>query len=94
MKIDVKIRKTFTEEGQLKAIVSVTLDDCLVLHDMKIIERKDKSGLFVAMPSRRDENGIFRDICHPINEEFRQEITAAVLGAYEAEKNDDNSSES
>lgn len=94
MKIDVKIRKTFTEEGQLKAIVSVTLDDCIAIHDMKIIERKDKSGLFVAMPSRRDENGIFRDICHPINEEFRQEITDAVLKAYEAEKHDDNSSES
>lgn len=94
MKIDVKIRKTFTEEGQLKAIVSVTLDDCIAIHDMKIIELKDESGLFVAMPSRKDEKGTFRDICHPINEEFRQKITDAVLGAYEAEKNDDNSSES
>ena len=84
MKIDVKIRKTFTEEGQLKAIVSVTLDECVVIHDMKIIERRDKSGPFVAMPSRRDETGTFRDICHPINEEFRREITAAVLKAYEA----------
>lgn len=94
MKIDVKIRKTFTEEGQLKAIASVTLDGCIAIHDMKIIERKDESGLFVAMPSRKDEKGIFRDICHPINEEFRQEITAAVLKAYEAENHDDNSSES
>jgi len=93
MKIEVKIRKTFAE-GPLKAIVSVTLDGCIAVHDMKIIERADESGPFVAMPSRKDENGYFRDICHPINEEFRKEITDAVLNAYEAENHDKNNTKS
>ena len=61
---DIKIRKTITE-GRLRAIVSITLDDTLAVHDIKIVQGDER--LFVAMPSRKDENGVFRDIVHPIS---------------------------
>lgn len=76
---DIKIRKLMTE-GRLRAIVSVTLDNTLALHDIKIIEGPNR--LFVAMPSRRDDNGIFRDIVHPISAQGRVEIEESILNAY------------
>ena len=60
---DIRIRRTYCE-NRLRALVSITIDHDLALHDIKIIQGADR--LFVAMPSRRDENGEFRDICHPI----------------------------
>ena len=66
---DVKIRKTF-EEGPMKAIVSVTFDNELALHDIKVINAREK--LFVVMPSRKNPDGTFRDIVHPINATARQ----------------------
>lgn len=77
---DIKIRKLLTE-GRLKAIISITIDDTLAIHDIKIIE--GPSRLFVAMPSRRDDNGVFRDIVHPIKPEARDEIEQLLLKAYE-----------
>jgi len=65
----------------MKAIVSVTLDDAFVVHDVKIVE--GQNGLFVAMPSRRMPDGEFRDIAHPINSSARELIQDAVLSAYE-----------
>lgn len=76
---DIKIRKTITE-GRLRAIVSITLDDILAVHDIKIVQGDER--LFVAMPSRKDENGVFRDIVHPISPVARQLIEDQILDAY------------
>lgn len=76
---DVKIRKVATE-GRMKALASITLDHEFVVHDLRIIE--GSTGLFVAMPSKRTPEGIFRDIAHPINGEMRQKVEAAVLETY------------
>ena len=83
---DVKIRKLFHEDI-LKALVSVTFDNELAIHDIKII--KGPKRLFVAMPSRKDEKGeykgiaVYRDIAHPIGQEMRQKLEAAVFSAYD-----------
>jgi len=76
---DVRVRKVLTE-GKMKAIVSVTLDDMFVIHDVKVVE--GQNGLFVAMPSRKTPGGEFRDIAHPINTFAREIIQDAVLRAY------------
>ena len=81
MKItDVRLRK-ISEEGRMKAIVSVTFDDEFVVHDIKISE--GQNGLFVAMPSRKMADGEFRDIAHPINAETRQKVQEAIFEEYE-----------
>lgn len=77
---DVRIRRTYDGE-RLKALVSITVDDELAVHDLKIISGPER--LFVAMPSRKDEGGVFRDIVHPITPFARERIEAAVLAAYE-----------
>lgn len=84
---DVRIRK-ITAEGKMKAIVSITFDNEFVVHDIKVIE--GKSGLFIAMPSRKTPSGEFKDITHPINTDTRQRIQDAILSEYEKAKNDDN----
>lgn len=76
---DVRVRKVLTE-GKMKAIVSVTLDDSFVIHDVKVVE--GHNGLFVAMPSRKTPDGEFRDIAHPITSSARELIQTAVLQAY------------
>ena len=80
---DIKIRKTFTDDGPMKAVVSITFDHQLALHDVKVINTKDK--YFIVMPSRKNPDGTYRDIIHPINSDFRQNIEASVLDAYFAE---------
>ncbi len=77
---DVRVRKILTD-GKMKAIVSVTLNDMFVIHDVKVVE--GQKGLFVAMPSRKTPDGEFRDIAHPINSSAREIIQSAVLDAYE-----------
>ncbi|KGG80740.1 septation regulator SpoVG [Caloranaerobacter azorensis] len=77
---DVRIRK-ISDEGRMKAIVSVTFDDEFVVHDIKIIE--GNNGLFIAMPSRKMPDGEFRDIAHPINSETRSKIQESILAEYE-----------
>ncbi|HSW36442.1 MAG TPA: septation regulator SpoVG [Candidatus Limnocylindrales bacterium] len=79
---DVRIRR-LTREGNLRAIVSITLNAQFVVHDVRVIE--GINGLFVAMPSKRIPNGEFRDIAHPINAEVRECIQQAVLDAYKKE---------
>ena len=76
---DIKIRKTF-DEGPLKAIVSVTFDNELAVHDVKIIYAKEK--LFLIMPSRKNLDGTYKDIVHPINSEFRLKLESAILEYY------------
>lgn len=81
MKItDVRVRKV-AKEGKMKAVVSITLDDVFVVHDIKVIEG-DK-GLFIAMPSRKSGDGEYKDIAHPINSETRDWIQKVILEAYE-----------
>ena len=76
---DIKIRKFF-EEGPMKAVVSVTFDDCLAVHDIKVIYARDR--YFIVMPSRKNPDGTYRDIVHPINAEFRAALEEAVIDAY------------
>ncbi|SFC34295.1 SpoVG family protein [Ruminococcus albus] len=78
----IKIRK-ITNIGRLRGIVSVTFDDILAVHDIKVVQGENR--LFAAMPSRRDENGIYRDIVHPITAEARTAIENRVLRAFEEE---------
>ena len=81
MKItDVRVRKV-AKEGKMKAVVSITLDEIFVVHDIKVIEG-DK-GLFIAMPSRKSLDGEYRDIAHPINSETRDWIQKTILEGYE-----------
>ena len=77
---DVRIRKV-TDEGKMKAIVSITFDDEFVVHDIKIID--GQNGLFIAMPSRKMNEGDFRDIAHPILSETRNKIKDAIFAEYE-----------
>ncbi len=79
---DVRIRR-ITRQVKMRAIVSITLDDNFAIHDVRVIE--GNNGLFVAMPSKRNPNGEFRDIAHPINVNTRGEIQRAVLEAYSIE---------
>jgi stage V sporulation protein G len=81
---DVKIRRIFPEgECTIRAIVSVTLDDSLALHDMAIVQGAER--VFVSMPNRRNQNGGFQDIVHPINSEFRRQLEEAVINKYKEE---------
>ena len=79
---DIKIRKVF-DEGPMKAIVSVTFDGQLAVHDVKVINARDK--FFIVMPSRKNPDDTYRDIVHPINAEFRNMLEEAVISAYNAE---------
>ncbi len=76
---DVKIRK-ITNEGKMKAIVSITLDNEFVVHDIKVIE--GENGLFIAMPSRKTPSGEFKDIAHPISTDVRQKFQSEILKHY------------
>lgn len=77
---DVKVRKLF-EDGPMKAIVSVTFDGQLAVHDIKVINAREK--FFIVMPSRKNPDETFRDIVHPINSQFRAVLERAVIDAYE-----------
>lgn len=77
---DVRVRKV-AKEGKLKAVVSITMDDEFVVHDIKVIE--GEKGLFIAMPSRKAVDGEYRDIAHPINSTTRDRIQNLILDAYE-----------
>ncbi|HIU02742.1 MAG TPA: septation regulator SpoVG [Candidatus Onthocola gallistercoris] len=77
---DVRVRKV-TKEGKMKAVVSITLDNEFVVHDIKVIE--GEKGLFIAMPSRKAADGEYRDIAHPINSETRERIQSIILQKYE-----------
>ena len=78
---DIKVRKLFGE-GPMKAIVSVTFDGQLAVHDIKVINARDK--FFIVMPSRKNPDESYRDIVHPINAQFRGMLEDAVITAYEA----------
>lgn len=77
---DVRVRK-ITKEGKMRAIVSITIDDEFVIHDIKVIE--GEKGLFIAMPSKKATDGEYRDIAHPINSGTRESIQNIILEKYE-----------
>lgn len=76
---DIRIRRTY-QDSRLRALVSFTIGGDFAVHGIKVIEGPER--LFVAMPSRREENGTFRDICHPITPQARKELEDAILSAY------------
>ncbi|MBQ9806516.1 MAG: septation regulator SpoVG [Clostridia bacterium] len=78
---DIKVRKLF-DEGPMKAVVSVTFDGQLAVHDIKVINARDK--FFIVMPSRKNPDETYRDIVHPINAQFRGMLESAVIAAYES----------
>lgn len=86
MKIsDVRIRLVKNnEDKKLKAVASITIDECFVVHDIKIIEGRE--GCFISMPSRKTPDGEYKDIVHPINTETREQIRDIILAAYEKAK--------
>ena len=79
---DVRIRKV-EKEGKMRAVVSITIDEEFVVHDIKVIE--GEKGLFIAMPSRRAADGEYRDIAHPINSQTRENIQRMILDKYQKE---------
>lgn len=83
MKItDIRIKPCNNDNGnKLKAFVSVTFDNVLVIHNIKVIE--NSKGLFLGMPSIKDTNGEYKDICHPLDTKFRNELTDAIIQKYE-----------
>lgn len=85
MKIsDVRVRIVKKDDSKLKAVASVTFDDCFVVHDIKVIEGAE--GYFIAMPSRKTADGEYKDIAHPIKTETREELIKIILTAFEEEK--------
>ena len=77
---DVRVRKV-AKEGKMKAVVSITIDEEFVVHDIKVIE--GEKGLFIAMPSKKAVDGEYRDIAHPINSSTREKIQSTILVKYE-----------
>ena len=85
MKItDVRIRIVSKDDKKLRAVASITIDDCFVVHDIKVIEGNE--GCFIAMPSRKTGDGEYKDVAHPIKTETREELIKVILSAYEEEK--------
>nr|MBT3271743.1 septation regulator SpoVG [Spirochaetales bacterium] len=76
---DIRIRKV-AADGKLKAYVTVTFDDCFVVHNVKVIE--GKNGAFIAMPSRKTKTGEYKDVAHPINSDFRGQLQIKILEEY------------
>ena len=87
---DIRIRRV-EKEGKMKAVVSITIDEEFVVHDIKVIEG-DK-GLFIAMPSRKSSDGEYRDIAHPLNSDTRDRIQAMILKGYEEALLENNTTE-
>ena len=83
---DVKVRLVNTENSKLKGFASIIIDDCIAIHDIKIIA--GDNGEFIAMPSRKTPNGEFKDIAHPINSETREKMRDAILSAYQQQLKD------
>ena len=78
---DIRVRKV-AGEGKLKAYVTITLDNCFVVHNVKIIE--GKTGVFIAMPSRKTRTGDYKDVAHPITPEFRADMQKQILDKYDS----------
>lgn len=80
---DVRVRIVKKDDSKLKAVASITIDECFVVHDIKVIE--GSQGYFIAMPSRKTPEGEYKDVVHPLNTETREQIRTAILAAFETE---------
>ena len=78
---DIRIRIVKKDENKLKAVASLSIDECFAVHDIKIIE--GNQGLFIAMPSRKTPDGTYKDVVHPLNTETREKIRDLILAEYE-----------
>ncbi|MEX2443660.1 MAG: septation regulator SpoVG [Alkalispirochaeta sp.] len=85
---DIRVRRV-GGEGKLKAYVTVTLDNCFVVHNIKVIH--GRSGTFIAMPSRKTKSGEYKDVAHPINSDFRTQMQDSILSAFEESVDDPSS---
>jgi stage V sporulation protein G len=85
---DTRIRLIKKEDSKLKAVASITIDNCLVVHDIKVVQGPEK--LFISMPSRKTSEGEFKDIVHAINNETREQICSAIFAAYERADKENN----
>lgn len=84
MKItNVRVHLVQKEDSKLKAVASITIDDCFVIHDLKVIEGNE--GYFIAMPSRKTSDGGYKDLAHPINTETRQSLIDTIIEAFKDE---------
>ncbi len=83
---DVRVRPIKKDDGKLKAVASITIDECFVVHDIKVIE--GNQDYFISMPSRKTLDGEYKDIVHPLNTETREQIKAAILAEFEKKKNE------
>lgn len=81
---DIRVRLVNKEDSKLKAVASITIDDCFVVHDIKVVQGAE--SLFISMPSRKTPDGEFKDIVHPINTATREKICSAIFEAYENAK--------
>jgi stage V sporulation protein G len=81
---EVRIRKVKKDDSKLKAVASITIDDCFVVHDIKVIDGNE--GAFIAMPSRKTPDGEYKDIVHPLNTETRERIRDIILTEYDKVK--------
>ena len=88
---DIRVRKVSSATGKMKSVVSITIDDAFVVHDIKVIEGQEK--LFIAMPSRKTPDGEFKDIAHPINASTREELETKILAEYEKAMAEESSTE-
>ena len=84
---DIRIRLVNKEDSKLKAVASLTIDECFVVHDIKVVQGNE--SLFISMPSRKTPDGEYRDIVHPINTETRELLVAEVLRAFENAERED-----
>lgn len=80
---DVRVRLIKKEDSKLKAVASITIDECFVIHDIKVLD--GENGTFVSMPSRKTPDGQYKDVAHPLNTETREMISEKVIKAYEEE---------
>ena len=78
---DVRVRIVKKDDSKLKAVASITIEDCFVVHDIKVIE--GSQGYFIAMPSRKTPEGEYKDVVHPLNTETREQIRTAILAEFE-----------
>ena len=84
---EIRVRLVSKEGSKLKAVASMTIDECFVIHDIKVIEGTE--GLFISMPSRKTPEGEFKDIVHPINTDTRAKISEQIIAAYEKQLSED-----
>ncbi len=88
---EIRVRLVKKEDSKLKAVASITIDECFVIHDIKVIQGTE--GLFISMPSRKTPEGEYKDIVHPINTETRESISAQVIAAYEKQLSEESKTE-